>query len=411
MRPLRQLRFGLLVAAMLLAAEPARAVTVTIDYGYDTGNFFNPGTQNGAAARAALTAAAGFYTNILNDTLDRIEAPVYISPTTTAMFTWTWTKGFNHPSVDSTATRVNEIIAADEFRIYAGARNHAGSTLAVSSPGWVATWGRTTTGSPNSADNAQRTAIDNSFQTTLETRGETSGFAAWGGSISFDSDTPWHYNHTMPTTAGKTDLYSVALHELAHTLGFGASPAWNSFVSGSDFTGPASMTSNGGSSVPLGPGGGHWQDNRISTVYGGSTSQVALMVPSFPANQRRRLTALDAAGLTDIGWSVIQPPSLAGDYNKNGVVDAADYVLWRNTMGQTVTAGSGADGSGNGTIGTEDYTYWRTRFGNVAPGAGGGASVDGFAAAVPEPASGALLVACGLLALGIRARIGVRRHG
>jgi hypothetical protein len=407
MRFLRQLRFGLLTAAMLLAAAPAQAVTVTIDYGYDTGNFFNPGTMNGVQARAALTAAAGFYTNILNDTLDRIEAPVYVSPTAT--FRWHWTMGLNHPSFSSTATRTDEIIAADEFRIYAGARNHSGSTLAIGSPGWVASWGRTTTGSPNSQDNAQRTAIDNSFLTTLNTRGETSGFATWGGSMSFDTDTNWHYNHLTAPTAGKSDFYSVALHELAHTLGFGASDAWNSFVSGSNFIGEASTASYGGS-VPLGLGNGHWQEGTNSTVYGGATSQIALMVPSFPSNTRRRLTVLDAAGLTDIGWSVIPPPSLAGDYNGNGTVDAADYVLWRNTTGQTVTAGSGADGSGNGTIGNEDYTFWRTRFGNVALGAGSGASVDGFAAAVPEPASGALLVVCGLLALGIRARIGVRRH-
>src|SRR6185436_16897714 len=40
-----------------------------------------------------------------------------------------------------------------------------------------------------------------------------------------------------------------------------------------------------------------------------------------------------------------------GDYNGNGVVDTADYVVWRDTVGQTVTPNSGADGDGDGTIG------------------------------------------------------------
>jgi Matrixin len=337
MQPLRQLCFGFVAAAVLLSAAPTRAVTVKIDYNYDTNNFFgagNPqGTVAGMQAKAAIESAAGFFTNILNDTLDRIEAPVYTSPRVT--FKWHWTMGFNHPSLDSTATRTDEIIAADEFRIYAGARNHAGSTLAIGSPGQVVSWGREDMGNPNSEDTAQRTIIQNAFHTTLNTRGEISGFAAWGGSISFDADTPWHYNHPLPPTVGKTDLYSVALHELAHTLGFGSSEAWNSLVSGSNFTGAASMASNSGSPVPLGAGGGHWQEGTNSIVYGGATSQIALMGPSFPANTRRRLTALDAAGLTDIGWSVIPPPSLAGDYNQNGAVDAADYVLWRNTTAAT----------------------------------------------------------------------------
>ena len=48
-----------------------------------------------------------------------------------------------------------------------------------------------------------------------------------------------------------------------------------------------------------------------------------------------------------------------GDYNGNGVVDAVDYVLWRNALGTNVTPGTGADGDGNGIIEQSDYTFWR----------------------------------------------------
>lgn len=73
---------------------------------------------------------------------------------------------------------------------------------------------------------------------------------------------------------------------------------------------------------------------------------------------------------------------LAGDYNLNGVVDAADYVLWRKTLGQT-GAGLAADGSGptvgtpNGVVDQADYAFWRSNFGAVGVPNGGLGSGSG----------------------------------
>jgi hypothetical protein len=78
----------------------------------------------------------------------------------------------------------------------------------------------------------------------------------------------------------------------------------------------------------------------------------------------------------------------SADYNHNGFVDAADYVLWRETKNQSVTPGTGADGSNNGTIDQPDYDLWRANFGNAA-GAGSGGSLS--TNAVPEPFSAFLL--------------------
>ncbi len=71
---------------------------------------------------------------------------------------------------------------------------------------------------------------------------------------------------------------------------------------------------------------------------------------------------------------------LVGDYNGDTRVDAADYIVWRNTFGTTVTPFSGADGDGSGTIGDGDYALWRANFGATSAAAGA------FVGALPEPA-------------------------
>lgn len=55
-------------------------------------------------------------------------------------------------------------------------------------------------------------------------------------------------------------------------------------------------------------------------------------------------------------------PALKGDYNSDLVVDAADYTLWRNTLGSSTDLR--ADGDGNGQIQQADYGVWREHFGD-----------------------------------------------
>src|SRR5262245_42465537 len=94
-------RVVLAISASFLAADLAGAVTVKIEY--DATNalglsspFFNSGTTQANQAKAALNAAAAYYSNVLTDTLDRIEAPTYTSPRVS--IAWNWTLGFNNPN-------------------------------------------------------------------------------------------------------------------------------------------------------------------------------------------------------------------------------------------------------------------------------------------------------------------------
>jgi hypothetical protein len=87
------------------------------------------------------------------------------------------------------------------------------------------------------------------------------------------------------------------------------------------------------------------------------------------------------------------PGGVAGDYNNNGVVDAADYVIWRKLLGTNTQLQNEGENVTPGMVTDEDYTTWRTNFGLVTP-PGAGSS-----AAVPEP--GAMVLAMlGLSILG-----------
>jgi hypothetical protein len=81
----------------------------------------------------------------------------------------------------------------------------------------------------------------------------------------------------------------------------------------------------------------------------------------------------DTFSVIDIGAYEYNPggPALLGDYNMDGRVNAADYVLWRNTEGDTVAPYGGADGNGNGMIDAGDYQVWRDNYGNTLPPASG----------------------------------------
>jgi hypothetical protein len=84
---------------------------------------------------------------------------------------------------------------------------------------------------------------------------------------------------------------------------------------------------------------------------------------------------------------VVQQLNLPGDYNHDGTVDAADYVVWRHTLNQT-GVGLAADGNDNELVDQADYDFWKTHFGEAAKlivgsGTGLGAGVE--AVQVSEP--------------------------
>lgn len=72
------------------------------------------------------------------------------------------------------------------------------------------------------------------------------------------------------------------------------------------------------------------------------------------------------------------PPAPSGDFNDDGQIDAADFTVWRDSLGQSGLAPySLGDANGDGVVAGVDYEIWKQQYG--ATGASG--------AIVPEPGS------------------------
>jgi T5SS/PEP-CTERM-associated repeat protein len=118
-----------------------------------------------------------------------------------------------------------------------------------------------------------------------------------------------------------------------------------------------------------------------------------LILPSLGGSLTWNTSQLYTTGVLSIAAGVAVP----GDYNNNGAVDAADYVLWRK-------GGPLANEVDNpGTVNAADHTAWRARFGNSGSGTAPGAT-DSGGAAVPEPATVAVIL-IGVAIVMVRPRV------
>jgi hypothetical protein len=256
----------------LSSASPASALTFVFDYTYDTNNFFSQ------PARDALEAAADFFEARITDSLSAITPGGSNS----------WTAQPFHPGNGGSLSISNPSIAANSLLVFAGGYDIAGSAIGIGGPGGYSSGG------------------SQSFFNSI-TRGQTgagvSDVGIWGGAIAFDTLTTWNFSVNNGPTSGQNDFLSVALHELGHLLGLGASGSWTNKIVNGAFTGP-SATSLFGRAVPLESNLGHWLEGTQSTLPGTTILQEAAMDPTIIVGTRKLFTDLEFAALSDIGWQV-----------------------------------------------------------------------------------------------------------
>jgi hypothetical protein len=101
--------------------------------------------------------------------------------------------------------------------------------------------------------------------------------------------------------------------------------------------------------------------------------------------------------------AMLLPPTLTsqGDFNHDGQVDSADYIVWRRSIGQT-GASLAADSNGDYQVNAADLAAWRAHFGQAVSAAGAGAAIE--SGAIPEPAAFALALMGIIICIAIRVR-------
>ncbi len=182
---------------------------------------------------------------------------------------------------------------------------------------------------------------------------------------------------------------------------------FNSAAGSLKFSSWNSLSDQNFQSVGGGPGqswdeAGGSSDSALAEVYlldhpalaGGASVSIGnaykLNAPHDLTLSYRLLSGLVVPGtITYIGVA----PGVPGDYNGNGVVDAADYVVFRNNLGTAFQLQNEVSGVTPGQVTQEDYAAWRARFGNTS---GSGSSLDG-GQSVPEPSLIGLVLCIGLL--------------
>jgi cyclophilin family peptidyl-prolyl cis-trans isomerase len=252
------------------------------------------------------------------------------------------------------------------------------------------------TATPNSVANFMNYVNANRYVGTFIHRvpqqptGGTSNFVVQGGGFLL--------NNSIFAAAGIVTNPPIGdepgISNIRGTLSFaknaqGATSQWffnigdNSFLNAQNFTAFGRVLGNGMSVVDA--------INNLQTV----NASVAENAPGedfdeIPVRNLQQvlnqndITSNEAVMVT--GVSVLNLP--AGDYDGNGIVNNADYSVWRAQYGSTTLAE--ADGNGNGRVDMADYVLWRK---TKTAGSGSGSLVESN---VPEPSSALLILFGGL---------------
>ncbi|MBC7820459.1 MAG: matrixin family metalloprotease, partial [Planctomycetaceae bacterium] len=272
--------------------------TVVIDYSLDTNNFFDTQAKKDLLQTAADSLASHLADNLLA-----------ITPGPSGFgFDNTWDAIFDDPATGLDHSITDMTVAAGTIIVYAGGRDLPGSTVGQGGPGGFSSSGTT------------------EFNELVAARGQAGAllatetdFSLWGGAITFDTANEWHFGLTTDgLDSNETDFLSVAQHEIGHLLGIGTARSWQNQITGSSFTGAASVASFGGN-VPLFGDLAHWAEDTTSN------GQIATMNPVLLNGTRALFTELDFAALSDVGWEVVQNtiPSVTLSVSFASIAEAA----------------------------------------------------------------------------------------
>lgn len=339
---------------------------IIIDYSLDTNNFFS--TQ---ARRDALQAAADRWSNIITSPLTAV------GPGGTGTGTGAgWRIGFEHPGLGGSweiSTAANA--SSDPINLAGGGTADQYGFGGLAANQWRLYAGGRSIGSAGSGGTGTGTNFDSTFNDLQGPmhRGVISNtpantvfdIPAWGGSITFNTSTNWHFGIGTPSPGSTVDFYSIALHEIGHALGLstGTWNQWDALQFGASFTGTRAVQAlnadNGTSATSINTVNSfdnfHWADGvydsfifpmgnpNLAGTVGSGVLQDLLMEPTanFTGSLRRfELTNVDVGALQDLGWSVLAVPELSSFLYLGGILAFVGYGYSRRKATKDVAPAS-----------------------------------------------------------------------
>ncbi len=343
----------LVCLAWLVLSGRSSAITILLDYTYDIqdgGNFF--GTH--LTAKNTLEQAATDLGSVITSSLGPVTHASYTGTSGPASVDFDWTLSVANPVTNADVDFATFDVPANTIRIFVGMRPLLGNTLGTGGPGSGASLGFGFAGSganlTNAVHNAQVASdaemtrgggpVIGTISDTIGSNAFTVSYGSIFGNLWFDNDsnndnvadnfslldTYWHFELTPPSLDGQNDFYSVALHELTHAIGFGASDTWNSKRSGTTWMGmeAAALDPNHGVGLVT---SGHIVEGFMSPRMSDGVMQEAVMDPSITTGTRKTLTQLDLAFLRDLGYATVPEPA-TGVLIAMGLLQAG-LMRWR----------------------------------------------------------------------------------
>ncbi|CAK9037481.1 Uncharacterized protein SCF082_LOCUS22179 [Durusdinium trenchii] len=138
-------------------------------------------------------------------------------------------------------------------------------------------------------------------------------------------------------------------------------------------------------SFPITPIGQTIGDNLSDEAVAGTMAGLDLTdITAFQIHVEAAME--DSYDVSFNNFRLYQATAVPGDYNGDGVVNLADYTVWRNNLGGDAQAAfpDGTRGPmATGPVGTDDYNFWKSAF-----GANSAAAISlNQSASVPEPST------------------------
>ena len=350
----------------LLGTVSHGAIDIIFDYSYDTGNYF------GDEQRYVMEQVAYAFESRMGGSSFTSSNPADYGGTSASnpQFTITnpTTGGGASVVPGSTTSEGNVIGNADELVIFLGARSRGVNPLADAGPSGYGT------GSYFPPD---------SWVNAMQAKNTSTHWEPKMGASSVNTDANFYYDtdlttHADATSSGKTDFYSVMVHEIGHIMGFTSSNAFANYSSGGSagvgsWTGANAKAEYNNQNVPLN-GNPHWASslNQANVNCACHPS----MQPSISSNVRTSFSDLDFALLKDVGYTISASPTgtnIGGTYTDptwGGTYDIPVSMTYADWL-----SGGGGGGGGGGSAAPEP-AYIFTLMGGLLAFLGGGKNLS-----------------------------------